>query len=406
MITFPIPYGKQEISQDDITAVVKTLQSDFLTQGPIGKEFEKTFAKYVGSKYSVAVANGTAALHLNALALDVKPGDKVITTPITFAATANCICYCGGEVVFSDIDPKTYLLDIKKVRELLEKDKENKIKGIIPVDFAGRSVDMEAFRNLADEFNCWIIEDACHAPGASFTNKNGDKIKAGSGKYSDLSIFSFHPVKHIATGEGGMITTNNQKLYNQLIQLRTHGITKNEKDFINPIELAIGGTRFQDSQTQNYPKWYMEMQSLGFNYRLSDINSALGLSQLKRAEKGLKKRRLIAKRYFEALQNLDQITDKNIEALDNNCEHAYHLYVIEAENRLGLYNWLKANQILCQVHYVPTHIMPYYQTKGYKSGDFPNAESYYSKCLSLPIYPSLDSEQQEFIIEKIIEFYK
>ena len=249
-----IPYGKQSISQGDIDAVVEVLQSDYLTQGPKVKEFEEAFAEYVGAKYAIAVANGTAALHLNALALGVKEGDKVITSPITFAASANCIRYCGGEVLFSDIDPETYLLDINKVRDWLEADKEKRIKGMIPVDFAGRSVDMEAFRSLADEFNCWIIEDACHAPGAFFENSKGEKIKAGSGGYADLAIFSFHPVKHIAAGEGGIITTNDEQLYEKLLALRTHGITKDASQFLNSLDLAVGETQYSVPNTQD-PEW-------------------------------------------------------------------------------------------------------------------------------------------------------
>lgn len=247
-----IPYGKQNITETDIQAVVETLQSDYLTQGPKIKEFEDAFAEYVGSKYAVAVANGTAALHLNCLALNVKEGDKVITTPITFAASANCVRYCGGEVVFADIDPKTYLLDINKVRELLESSPKGTYRGIIPVDFAGRAVNLEAFRKLANEFDLWIIEDSCHSPGGYFIDSKGQQQNCGNGKFADLAIFSFHPVKHIAAGEGGMITTNDQSLYEKLLMLRTHGITKDENSYQNSVAVAGGDS--------NYPAWYMEMQ--------------------------------------------------------------------------------------------------------------------------------------------------
>lgn len=240
-----IPYGRQHVTQQDIEAVIDVLKSDWLTQGPTIAAFEKAFAEYVGAKYAVAVANGTAALHLNAMVLGVKPGDKVITTPITFVASANCVAYCGGEVVFADIDPETYLLDINNVRKLLEADTKKEIKGIIPVNFAGRVVDMEAFRALADEYNCWIIEDACHSPGGYFVNSAGEHVNAGSGHYADLAIFSFHPVKHIAAGEGGMITTNNEALYKHLLNLRTHGI---QQDYSQRI--------YDDSL------WYYEMQEL------------------------------------------------------------------------------------------------------------------------------------------------
>ena len=217
-----IPYGKQFISDEDIQSVIQTLNGDFLTQGPAIYAFEKKFAAYVGSKFAVAVANGTGALHLSAMALNIQPGDKVITTPITFVASANCVKYCGGEVVFCDIDPKTFLLDIQQVRKLLEQSPKGTYKGIIPVDFAGRPINSEAFSKLAEEFGCWIIEDACHAPGAWIKDSNGIAQISGNGKYSDLAIFSFHPVKHIATGEGGMITTNREVLYKKMITLRTH----------------------------------------------------------------------------------------------------------------------------------------------------------------------------------------
>ena len=409
-----IPYGKQSISQDDIDAVVEVLQSDYLTQGPKVKEFEEAFAEYVGAKYAVAVANGTAALHLNALALGVREGDKVITTPITFAASANCIRYCGGEVVFADIDPDTYLLDIAKVRALLEADKKKQIKGIIPVDFAGRSVNMEAFRSLADEFNCWIIEDACHAPGAFFENSRGEKIKAGSGIYADLAIFSFHPVKHIAAGEGGMITTNNSELYDKLLKLRTHGITKNEDEFSNSVDIAIGEAQHSTFNIQHYPSWYMEMHSLGYNYRMPDINCALALSQLQRADEGLKSRHRIAKRYFDAFQNIPQVIDRNHEHMSLITDHqshyyqvghAHHLYVVEVEDRLGLYNYLREHQVYAQIHYVPTHLMPYYQSLGNKEGEHVNAEAYYAKCISLPMYPTLTEEEQDFVINSVLSFY-
>jgi hypothetical protein len=401
-----IPYGKQYISQADIDSVVAVLQSDFLTQGPVVKAFEDAFAQYVGAKYAVAVANGTAALHLNALALGVKPGDKVITSPITFAASANCIRYCGGEVVFADINPETYLLDIDKVRELLEGDIHKEIKGIIPVDFAGRSVDMEAFRILANEYGCWIIEDACHAPGAFFTNSLGEDVKAGSGRYADLAIFSFHPVKHIATGEGGMITTNNEELYRELLELRTHGITRDQDKFQNSIELAIGNE--STTKSGQYPAWYMEMQSLGYNYRISDINCALGLSQLQRADKGLNRRYQIAARYNEAFKSVPQIIDRNFESNTSQEQtgnpHAHHLYIIEVNNRLDLYNHLRENNIYTQIHYIPCHLMPYYQGLGWKLGDFPHSEDYYAGCISLPMYPTLTEEEQVYVIETLVSF--
>ena len=234
-----IPYGKQHITDEDIQAVVEVLKADFLTQGPRIAEFEQAFATYVQSKYAVAVSNGTAALHLCAMALGVKPGQKVITTPITFAASSNCVRYCGGDVVFADIDPETYLLDIDSVRHLLNSSPKGTYSGIIPVDFTGRPVDLQAYRKLADEHDLWIIEDACHAPGGFFVDSDGQQQLCGNGQFADLAIFSFHPVKHIASGEGGMITTNNQDLYEKLLQLRTHGIVKGH-GYQNSVAEAVG----------------------------------------------------------------------------------------------------------------------------------------------------------------------
>ena len=396
MITKPIPYGRQNITQEDINAVVETLHSDYLTQGPKIAEFEKAFAKYVGSKYAVAVANGTAALHLCAIALGVKEGDKVITSPITFAASANCIRYCGGEVVFSDIDPKTYLLDIDKVADLLNTTPPGTYKGIIPIDFAGRSVDMKAFRELAKKFNLWIIEDSCHAPGGFFTDSSGNEQYCGNGNFAELAIFSFHPVKHIAAGEGGMITTNNPELYRKLLALRTHGIIKNNAEFVNETSFAAG------TASPEYPGWYMEMQELGYNYRLSDFQSALGLSQLQRADEGLQRRRVIAKRYDDAFKDKKFVLGQSgvIEG------HAYHLYVLEVENRLGLYNYLRKYHVFAQIHYIPCHLMPYYRELGWQEGDLPNAEKYYKNCISIPMYPTLTDEEQDWVISKICSYYE
>ena len=382
----PIPYGRQTITEADIEAVVSVLKSDFLTQGPSIAIFEEKFAEYVGAKHAVALANGTAALHLCAMALNVNERSRVITTPITFAASANCARYCGGEVYFADIDPDTFLLDIHKVRTLLEKHPKGYFQGIIPVDFAGNTVDLEAYRKLADEFGCWIIEDACHAPGGYFIDSKNKQQKCGNGNFADLAIFSFHPVKHIATGEGGMITTNDKALYDKLVLLRTHGITKDASKYKNsPDEIAQGG-------------WYYEMQELGYNYRLTDFQAALGISQLTRADKNLERRRTLAKRYDAAFKNSDIVQPLSFEG------NAYHLYVIQVPNRLGLYDHLRSNNIFPQVHYVPAHLMPYYKQFGNKKGDHPLAESYYDKCLSIPMYHSLSDEEQDYVIETILKF--
>lgn len=378
-----IPYGRQNITDEDIDAVVTALKSDFLTQGPEIAKFENAFANYIGCKYAVAVSNGTAALHLCTMALGVNKNSRVITSPITFAASANCVRYCDGEVYFADIDPKTYLLDIHKVRVLLESKAKGYFQGIIPVDFAGNAVNLEAFRKLADEFGCWIIEDACHAPGGYFTDSKGTKQLCGNSNFADLAIFSFHPVKHIACGEGGMVTTNDEKLYNKLIKLRTHGITKDP----SLMHKNDGG-------------WYYEMQELGYNYRITDFQSALGTSQLKRADDGLKRRREIAQTYFEAFKNNPKIKGQSGVIAG----HAYHLYIIEVENRKDLYDYLRTKDIFCQVHYIPVHTLPYYQDLGWKEGDFSNAENYYKGCLSLPMYPNLTNEEQLFVIEQINTF--
>ncbi|MFN4122572.1 MAG: aminotransferase class I/II-fold pyridoxal phosphate-dependent enzyme [Flavobacteriales bacterium] len=436
----PIPYGRQHITEEDIQAVVETLKSDYLTQGPKIAEFEKAFAEYIGSKYAVAVANGTAALHLCALALDVNPGQKVITSPITFAASANCIRYCGGDVVFVDINPETYLLDLNEVRRILEAAPKGTYQGIIPVDFAGRAIDMQAFRKLADEHDCWIIEDSCHAPGGFFIDGQGKQQNCGNGNFADLAIFSFHPVKHIACGEGGMITTNNERLYKRLLTLRTHGITKDQDMYLNSVEFAIGveserskvkgqmseirkeknevGSEKSDdvenlslkqpltahlSRLTAYPLWYMEMQELGYNYRLTDFQAALGLSQLKRADAGIQRRRQIAAKYDKAFAELPSVEYRKT---NDNIGHAYHLYIIEVEDRLGLYNYLREHKIFAQIHYIPCHLMPYYREQGWKEGDLPHAEQYYKRCISLPLYPTLSEEEQDYVIEKVKEFVR
>ncbi len=379
-----LPYGRQHITDDDVAAVVATLRSDFLTQGPRVTEFEEKFATYVGAKFAVAVSNGTAALHLCALALNVQPGQRVITTPITFAASANCVRYCGGEVHFADIDPATGLIDLQKVRELLEGQPKGHFAGLIPVDFAGLAVDMEAARTLADEFGLWIIEDACHAPGGFFVDKAGESRLCGNGQLAELAIFSFHPVKHIATGEGGMVTTNDEALYHRLRRLRSHG-----------IEREAGGLLRQDEGG-----WYMEMQELGYNYRISDILCALGISQLSRAEAGLVRRRALAAQYDAAFAATPGVTV----LAPGRPGHAYHLYVIQVANRRGLYEFLRTKNILAQVHYVPVHRMPYYENLGWKFGDFPHAEAYYARCLSLPLYPTLTDEEQAYVVDCVREF--
>ena len=375
-----IPYGRQHISDDDVKAVIQSLKGDLITQGPKISEFEKKFSEYIGCKFSVAISNGTAALHLSALALDVDKTSNVICSPITFAASANCVLYCGGKLTFADIDPETITLDINSVRKLLEDAPKGTYTGIVPVDFAGYPVNLEAFKKLADEYNLWILEDACHAPGGYFTDSKGVQQNCGNGQYANLSIFSFHPVKHIACGEGGMITTNSKDLYEKLLILRTHGITK------RPELLK-----------ENHGGWYYDMVDLGYNYRLTDFQAALGISQLKRAKKGLQKRKAIAKRYDEAFKG-SKIVFKQA---PSDSSHAYHLYVIQIENRKELYDHLRKHNIFAQVHYIPVHTLSYYQNLGFKKGSCPHAEAYYERCLSLPMYPTLTENEQDFVIEQV-----
>ena len=379
----PIYYGKHDIDDDDIRAVTKVLKSDFLTQGPLVTEFEKNFANYVGSKYAIAVNSGTAALHLCALALKVENGDRILVTTNTFAASANCVRYCGANVEFVDIDRDSFLIDVDLLAEKINSKPRGYYKGIIPVNFAGLSVDLEKIYDIAKYNDMWIIEDACHAPGAGFYDSNETFCFSGSGKYSDLSIFSFHPVKHIAAGEGGMVTTNNKKLVDRVRLLRTHGISKD-----NNINESKG--------------WYYEMTKLGYNYRLSDIHVALGNSQLKKIDKNLSKRTKIAERYDAELSDLQIKAQKKFLRFKN----AYHIYVILTDKRDSLYNFLKTKNIFSQVHYIPLYRLPYYKKFGFLKNDFPNSEYYYSRCLSIPIYPSLKYDEQSYVIENLHEFFK
>lgn len=377
-----IPYGKQDITVEDIEEVVKVLKSDFLTQGPKVKEFEDAFSGYVGSKYALAVSNGTAALHLSTLALKVHPGQKVITTPITFVASANCVLYCGGDVEFADIDRQTLCLDPNKVEDLLRKDPKA-YSGIIPVDYSGYPIKMDDFKFLADKYNLWIIEDACHAPGGKFIDSTKQVQKCGNGQFADLSVFSFHPVKHIACGEGGMITTNSLDLYKKLLLLRTHGITK------DPALM----------KSSNEP-WSYEMQELGFNYRMPDMLCALGISQLRKAEQALARRQEIATRYNEAFKDLP-ITLPFVREKDL---HAFHLYVIRTRERKELYQALKKDNIFTQIHYIPITHQPYYIQR-YGQQEFIEAENFYSECLSLPMYQSLSDEEQSLVINAVRNFF-
>lgn len=384
---FHIPYGKQDITQSDIDAVVETLKADFLTQGPKILEFEKNFANYVGAKYAVALSNGTAALHLGLMALGVQKGDRIITSPITFAASANAALYCGAEVYFVDIDPDTYVISIDAIEKLLSQHPKGYFKAIIPVDFGGYPVNTEKLRVLADKYGAAILEDACHAPGAYFVASNGQQERSGASNYVNATIFSFHPVKHIAAGEGGMLTTNSEAIYKSVASLRTHGITKEnmEMDFPNASDQG---------------SWYYEMQELGYNYRITDIQAALANSQLTKADKGIERRQEIANKYREAFKSLSIKS----QLFDENHFNAHHLFIIEVDSRKELYDVLRKHNIFSQIHYIPVHLLPYYRKLGWNVGDFPIAESYYDKCISLPMYPTLTEEEQDFVIQKVIDF--
>lgn len=382
----PISYGHQLITEEDIQAVVETLKSDYLTQGPRIPQFEKEFAAYLGCEYACMVSNGTAALHLCAMALDIQPGDKVITTPITFVASANGFRYQGAEITFCDIDSKTFLMDLDKLEEILKASPKGTYKAVVPVDFAGYPIDEERLHKLAQEYGFATVIDCCHAPGGSWTDSKGEKQMIGNCKYADLSVFSFHPVKHIAAGEGGCITTNRKDLYEKVALYRTHGITK------DPERL-----------TRNDGGWYYEMQELGYNYRITEFQAALASSQLKRLDWSIERRNEIAKKYDEALDKLPILVPFRQEGI----VHAFHLYVIEVHpmRRKALYDYLREHQIYSQVLYIPAHTMPYYKSLGHQDGECPVAEDYYKRCLALPMYPSLTDEEQQYVIDTIWDFY-
>jgi UDP-4-amino-4,6-dideoxy-N-acetyl-beta-L-altrosamine transaminase len=373
-----IPYGKQTIDKKDIKAVVEVLGAEFLTTGPKIKEFEEKFAKFVGAKYAVAVSNGTAALHLACLAAGLKNGDEMITSPMTFAASANCALYCGAKPVFVDIK-ENGLID----ERLIEKKITPRTKIIIPVHLGGLPCDMKKIKSIAKKHKLVVIEDACHALGSKYI---GTKI--GDCTYSDMAIFSFHPVKHITTGEGGMITTNSKALYDKLLLLRTHGITKNLDGLSN----------------KNEEPWFYEMQELGFNYRLTDIQCALGISQLDKVRGFIKKRMAIANVYDKAFSKTESV---EIIKPSEGYKNAYHLYIIKvknAETRLNMFKYLMSKDIFCQVHYIPVYWHPYYQNMGFKKGTCPKAEEFYERIISIPMYPGLKKMEQNKVIKTISGF--
>ncbi len=392
-------YGKQSISWSDIWSVVKVLKSDWLTQGPKVKEFEQAICDYTGAKYCVAVSNGTAALHLSTLCFDLSKGDEVITSPNTFLSSANSILYSGGKVVFADIDPKTANIDPEQIKKQIT----SKTKGIIPVHYAGQSCDMKSISKIAKEHNLFVIEDAAHAIGSIY---KGHKV--GSCKYSDITTFSFHPVKTITTGEGGAITTNNKDLYEKLLMLRSHGVTKDKTRFVIPVA-EPGSSFIKKSEFQNHGPWYYEQQLLGFNYRMPDINAALGISQLKRLDKFIKRRREIVDVYKKEFSGDPRFSFLEEKQYSKSAFHLFPLLVNFEEvkiNKEQLFLKLREKGLCLQVHYIPVHLQPYYQRFGFKNGDFPITENYYRKTISLPVFFGLKSKDVFYIVQLIKRLVK
>ena len=371
-----LPYGRQWIDDDDISAVINVLKGDYLTTGPYVSIFEQEVAKYVGASYAVSFSNGTAALHGACFAAGITEGDEVITTPLTFAASANCVLYQGGKPIFADIDPKTYNIDSTEI----EKKITTKTKAIIPVHFTGQPVSLEAVRGIAKKHNLIVIEDAAHALGAVYKQKM-------IGSISDMTMFSFHPVKHITSGEGGIITTNNKKYYEKLLQFRSHGITRDQNRLV-----------------QNHGPWYYEMQFLGYNYRMTDIQAALGTSQLKKIDKFIDLRKKYASMYNEAFKHISELS---IPFQDENGQSSWHLYIIRLHleqltaSRKDIFEALLKENIGVNVHYIPVHLMPYYQGLGYKYGDCPNTEKLYEEIITLPLFPAMTEDDIHDVIKAV-----
>jgi perosamine synthetase len=379
-----LAYGKQWIDDKDIERVIEVLKGDYLTTGPYVKEFEDKVASYVGAKYAVAVCNGTAALHMACYAAGITTGDEVLVPAMTFAASSNCALYCGGIPVFVDIDPKTYNIDLKD----LESKITEKTKAIIPVDFTGQSVDMDRIMEIADKFGLIVIEDGAHALGSEYKGK-----KVGTGAH--MTEFSFHPVKPITTGEGGVVVTDNKEFYEKMMLFRTHGITRNN-----------------ELMTCNEGPWYYEQIDLGCNYRITDLQCALGTSQMNRVDEFVNKRREIVSIYNKALKEVCEIVTPYEEEFSNS---GWHIYVIKLKleklkvGRKEIFQALIAENIGVNVHYLPVYLHPYYQKLGYKKGLCPNAEQLYECMITLPLFPKMEQKDIEDVInavKKVIEFYK
>lgn len=381
-----IPYGRHFLDESDIQAVVEVLRHGWLTQGPKVGEFEAAVAARVGVKYAVAVSSGTAALHIACMAAGIGKGDTVVTSPNTFVASANCAAYVGAIPQFSDIDPETINLDPRKLdgrcAEL------ERVKAIIPVHFAGLPCDMPAIRKIADRHGSVVIEDAAHALGAVYD----DGRPVGNCAHSDMTVFSFHPVKIIATAEGGMVTTNSETLYRDLLRLRSHGINKDKDPYLHPEHAYTDGIA---------NPWYYEMRELGFNYRITDVQCALGLSQFGKLDRFLQRRRELALRYDRIFAETPHITPIQRDGRSNS---AHHLYVVRIDyqaagrSRASLMQELRARNINCQVHYIPVHYHPYYRANGHRHDRFPEAEHYYEQALSLPLYYALSDDDQDYVV--------
>lgn len=376
-----LAYGQQWITDEDIEAVLQALKSPLITQGPKIEEFEKSVAAYTGAKYAVAFSNGTAALHGACFAAGISAGDEVITTPITFAASSNCVLYCGGTPVFADIDPKTYNIDPEQIRRKITP----KTKAIIPVDFTGQPVEMDEINEMAREHSLIVIEDAAHSLGASY---QGKKV----GTLADMTMFSFHPVKHITTGEGGLIVTDNEEFAAKLRLFRSHGITN-------------------QSIPEEEGPWYYEMRELGYNYRMTDLHAALGTSQLGKIDQFVKRRREIVSQYNEAFSKLEAVT---IPFQHPDSLSSWHLYSLSNEldqlsaNRKDIFEALRAENIGVHVHYIPVYFHPYYQRLGYEKGLCPVAENWYEKALTIPLFPKMTDEDVESVIEavtKVVSYF-
>jgi UDP-4-amino-4,6-dideoxy-N-acetyl-beta-L-altrosamine transaminase len=375
-----LPYGRQSIAEDDIEAVIEVLRSDWLTQGPAVERFEQELAAACGARYAVAVANGTAALHLACLAAGLGPGDVALAPSLTFVASANCALYCGARPVLLDIDSQTLDIDAAAGDSACQM---QRVKVVVPVHFGGLPCDMERISASARRAGAVVIEDACHALGARWRSSDGFWHQVGDCSHSNMVCFSFHPVKHITTGEGGAILTNDAQLCEQLRLLRTHGIT-----------------RATERLTRDDGPWYYEMQALGFNYRITDLQCALGYAQLRKLRGWVARRRQIAARYRSTLSQLPYI---GLQAASEGRESSYHLFVIQVPGREEFYRHLRENGLGVQVHYVPIHLQPYYREHfGYKAGDLPKAEAYYRCAVSIPIFPAMSDEDVERVVRTVL----